>query len=55
MKKIYINPNIEVVELEGEELMEIASVGISGQSVDNVSAGAKERNTVDFSDDESIW
>lgn len=55
MKKIYINPNIEVVELEGEELMENYSAVISDEVVSGVSAGAKERNNVDFSDDESIW
>lgn len=56
MKK-YIEPTIEVVELESEELfMETSGGGIDGQSLTgDVVTGDDYAKKVNFADEESIW
>lgn len=55
MKKAYIIPKIECEEMIDRDefiatsLDQIQSTSAQGQAL------GKERNTVDFSDDESIW
>lgn len=54
MKKVYITPSIdEMVMLEEEMVCDSITVG-DGSAIAGYGL-SKERETVDFSDDESIW
>lgn len=54
MKKVYKQPSIEWLSIE-EEQMVCESIPMDKKAFNRYSMDSKERNTVDFSDDESIW
>ncbi len=54
MKK-YIQPISKVVEFKEDEFCETMIVGSDPNGTDGSEALSKERQSVDFSDEESIW
>lgn len=54
MKKEYSKPLSKVVIFTDEEFCESIQVG-STEAIQDYSMDAKKRETVDFSDEESIW
>lgn len=56
MKKVYKQPSIEWLSIEEEQMVCESSIETTpNKAVQKFSMDSKERNTVDFSDEESIW
>lgn len=60
MKKVYKKPVSRFLEFNSEEVLIIVSGGDAASTngttdISNSAALSKERQTIDFSDEESIW